>query len=106
MTVPTAPVAALTLVLGFLVAEVTGVRALGGVLLLAGLALCAAQWRARLGWGRTAALAAAFLLAFAGSHVMARTIGAWPAVFVAAAATFVAVWAVDRDRVVAGSRAE
>jgi hypothetical protein len=37
---------------------------------------------------------------------MARTIGAWPAVFVAAAATFVAVWAVDRDRVVAGSRAE
>jgi hypothetical protein len=47
-----------------------------------------------------------FLLAFAGSHLLARAIGAWPAVLVAAAGTFVVVAAVDRDRSLAASRAE
>jgi hypothetical protein len=106
MVVPTPPVAAGSLVLGFLVAELTGVRALGGVVLLAGLAFCVHRWRARLGWGRTTALAVVFLLAFAGSHLLARAIGAWPAVLVAAAGTFVVVAAVDRDRSLAASRAE
>lgn len=106
MTVWTAPVAALALVLGFLVAETTGVRALGGIVLLAGLGVCVARWRSRLGWGRTAGLAATFLLAFAGSHLLARAIGAWPAVLTAAAVTFVVVLAVDRDGAVVRSRAE
>jgi hypothetical protein len=106
MTTPTAPVAALALVLGFLVAEVTGVRALGGLVLVAGLGVCLAQWWVRLGQGRAIALSAVFLLAFAGSHGLARAIGAWPAVFAAAAATFLVVWLVDRDRATAGSRTE
>jgi hypothetical protein len=106
MTLPTAAVAALALVLGFLVAQTSGIRALGGLVLLAGLGVCVLQWQARLGRGRAAALAAVFLLAFAGSHLLARAIGAWPSVLVAAAGTFVVVWAVDRGSAVAAARAE
>jgi hypothetical protein len=104
MTFPTPPVTSLTLVLGFLVAQATGVRVLGGLVLLAGLAVCVASWQVRLGWGRTVALAAVFLAAFVGSHVLARAIGAWPAVFTVAAVTFLVVWAVDR-RAAVGPRA-
>ena len=39
-SIPTAVIAALTLVVGFAVADLTGVRALGGVVLVAGVAWC------------------------------------------------------------------
>lgn len=104
MTSPTAPVAGLALVVGFVVAETTGVRMLGGLVLLAGLAACAVMWRSRLGWGSAITLSTVFLAAFVGSHLLARAIGAWPAVLTAAAVTFLAVWAVDRGRAAAASR--
>ena len=87
------PVAAGSLVLGFGVAQASGVRALGGVVLAAGAGWCALRWRRSAGTGRTAALVLVYVGAFAGSHVIAGTVGAWPAVLLAAGVTGVAAWA-------------
>jgi hypothetical protein len=77
-------------VAGFGVAELTDVRALGGVVLLAGGAVCA--WRALplIGAWRTAALLGTALALFGVSHPLGHAIGAWPAVFVSAAAVALA----------------
>jgi hypothetical protein len=88
------PVAAGSLVLGFAVAQATGVRPLGGVVLVAGAAWCAAQWRRRVGTGRAVALVVLYLAAFAGSHGLAHVIGAWPSVAVVAAVAGAATYAV------------
>ena len=56
----TAPVAAASLVLGFAVAQATGVRALGGLVLVAGAAWCAVRWRASAGTGAAVALVVAY----------------------------------------------
>jgi thiol:disulfide interchange protein len=82
---PTWPVAAGSLVLGFAVAQATGVRALGGIVLLAGAGWCALRWREKVGTGRAAGLVGLYLAAFAGSHVLAHGIGAWPSVAVVTA---------------------
>lgn len=76
----TAPVAAFSLVLGFAVADVTGVRPLGGIVLAAALIWCGLQWRATVGWGRAIGLAVLYLAGFALSHVLGDAIGAWPSV--------------------------
>jgi thiol:disulfide interchange protein len=90
---PTWPVAAASLAAGFGVAQVTGVRPLGGVVLLAGAGWCAVRWRERAGMPRTAALLGVYLAAFVGSHVLGHAIGAWPAVAVVAAITAGAAYA-------------
>jgi hypothetical protein len=82
---PTWPVASGSLLLGFAVAQATGVRPLGGVVLVAGAGWCALRWRRTVGTARTVALVGAYLAAFAGSHVIADTVGTWPAVLLAAA---------------------
>jgi hypothetical protein len=79
------PVASGSLLLGFAVAQATGVRPLGGVVLVAGAGWCALRWRRAVGTARTVALVAVYLAAFAGSHAIADTVGAWPAVLLAAA---------------------
>lgn len=86
---PTAPVAALALVLGFGVAELTGVRAVGGAVMLLGLVVCARLWFVRVGAARAVALTALFLGLFVVAHLLARVTGAWSAVLLAAAAAFV-----------------
>lgn len=73
---------------GFGVAEVTDVRALGGLVLLGGGAVCAKLALPVAGRGRTALLLAIALALFVVSHPLGRAIGAWPAVFVSAAALF------------------
>lgn len=83
--VPTAVLAAGTLVLGFAVGEVTGVRALGGVVLLLGVAWCAARSVRAAGALRVGAVVALGAVCFVGSHVLADGIGAWPSVVLAAA---------------------
>lgn len=93
---PTWPVAGGSFVLGFAVGEATGVRALGGLVLLAGAGWCAVRWRRRLGTGPTIALLAVCLAAFVGSHLVADTLGKWGAVFVAAAAAAGIVAAAER----------
>ncbi|MFX0591858.1 hypothetical protein [Melissospora conviva] len=78
--VRTAPLAALGLVGGFLVARETGVRPLGGAVLgLAGL-YAGRTWLGKTGPAGTAALSAIYLGGFGASHPLAKKIGAWPAV--------------------------
>ena len=91
---PTWPVAAGSLVLGFAVAQATGVRPLGGVVLAAGCGWCALRWRERAGGGRAAGLVALYLAAFAGSHVLAHSIGAWPSVALVSAVVAAGTYAV------------
>jgi hypothetical protein len=100
----TAPIAAAGLVAGFAVAVASGSRPLGGVV-LAGCGLaCIAVWLRRDGRRITIQLTAAGLLAFAISHVLGLLIGAWPSVFVVAAATAALCWRLSDSRWVRLSR--
>jgi hypothetical protein len=74
----------MTFLLGFAVADVTGIRALGGLVLLAGGYLCARAALPVVGRGRTAVLLGAALVLFVVSHLLGHAIGAWPAVLVTA----------------------
>lgn len=84
-TLPSSLVAALSLVVGYAVAAGTGVRSLGGLVLLVGLAGCWVLWRDRAGTTTAVTLVVAFGVAFAASHLLALVIGAWPSVLVVAA---------------------
>jgi hypothetical protein len=91
--IPTAPVAAGTLIVGYAVAVSTGSRPLGGVVLLIGGLWCARVWVRRHGPRTALKLVGVGLFAFVGSHLLALAIGAWPAVLVLAAGMAVAAWA-------------
>ncbi len=96
--VPTAPLAAGSLIAGYAVASSSGSRPLGGVVLAAGGLWCLREW-ARRNDARTAAtLGCAGLAAFAGSHVLAHAVGAWPAVLAVSAAMGAATWALADAR--------
>ena len=85
MRIRIAALAALTLVLGFAVASVTGNRALGGIVLVLGGAVCA-WWMWRLaGPVRTTVALVGVGVLFVVSHPLGRVVGAWPAVFIVAA---------------------
>lgn len=90
---PTWPVASGSLVVGFAVAEATGIRPLGGIVMVAAVAWCARRWLAAAGSGRTIALVLVYVASFGVSHVIADTLSAWPSVLVAAGVTGLAVWA-------------
>ncbi len=97
--VPTWPVAAGSLVLGFAVAQASGERALGAIVLLAAVAWCVVRWRALAGVFAALALAVLYAAAFAASHVLADALGTWGAVLAVAAAVGTAAWVVaDRPR--------
>ena len=87
------PVASGSLLLGFAVAQATGIRPLGGLVLVAGCAWCALRWLRAAGPARTGVLVVVYLGAFVLSHVVADTLGAWPSVLLAAAVTGLAVYA-------------
>ena len=91
-TLPTWPVAGSALIAGFGVAQATGVRPLGGLVLLAGGAWCARRWLDEAGAARAGGLVALMIGAFVASHILAKGIGAWPAVLVAASLTAAAAW--------------
>jgi hypothetical protein len=96
--VPSAVVAATGLVGGYGVARWTKKRQLGGaVLAVAGVA-AAQQWRAQAGGKAAGALTAAYVAAFAGSHPLAKKVGAWPSVLGVAGAVALASWAVADRR--------
>ncbi len=93
-------VAAATFFAGFGVAELTGVRAIGGLVLLAGGAWCGRAALSITGPRRAIALLAIALALFVISHPLGRVIGAWPAVAVSAALVACAAGALlDRPRV-------
>ena len=89
-------VAALSLVAAFAVAQWSGVRVSGLMVLVAGGAWCA--MRLLRGWGgpRTAVVAVTYTAAFVLSHPLGTVIGAWPAVFIVAIATAAVAYAVMR----------
>ena len=89
---PTAPVAAASLIAGYAVAVGTGSRPLGGLVLAAGGLWCIREWRRRNDTRTAVILGCSGLAAFVLSHVLALAIGAWPAVLVAAAAIALAAW--------------
>lgn len=76
---PSSLLVAVGLTVGFAVAQGTGIRALGGALLL-GTGLAAARlWVQRRGWAVAAGLALVYLAAFVLSHVLTLGLGvpAW-----------------------------
>ena len=87
------PVASGSLLLGFAVAQLTGVRALGGIVLVAGCAWCALRWLRAAGAPRTAVLVILYVGGFVLSHVIADALGAWPSVLLVAAVVGVAAYA-------------
>lgn len=89
---PTAPVAAGALIVGYAVAAGTGSRPLGGVVLAAGGLWCIWVWRRRRGARTALVLAGVGLAAFVASHLLALAIGAWPSVLLVAAATGATTW--------------
>jgi hypothetical protein len=76
--------AAASFVAGFGAAELTGVRAIGGIVLLAGGAWCARAALRVAGPAATAALVGIALALFVASHPLGHAIGAWPAVALSA----------------------
>lgn len=96
---PTWPVASGSLVLGFAVASATGVRPLGGLVLVAAAAWCARRWWSAAGLPTALALLMVYAAAFALSHVIADATGTWPAVVIVATVAGVAAWGLaDRRR--------
>jgi hypothetical protein len=93
---PAAAAAAGGLVGGFAVARWTKKRQLGGAALLAAGSVAAWQWHRASGTKATVGLSAAYVAAFAGSHPLAKRIGAWPAVFSVAGGVAAASYAVTR----------
>ncbi len=89
---PTAPVAAGTLIAGYAVAVTSGSRPLGGVVLLIGGAWCARAWSTRHDRRTALTLTAVGLFAFIVSHVLAPAIGAWPSVLLVSAFAGAVVW--------------
>ncbi|CAM5234578.1 hypothetical protein [Streptomyces hirsutus] len=96
--VPGSVLAASGLVGGYGVARWTRKRPLGGVVLAVAGAAAAREWRERAGGKAAGALSVAYVAAFAGSHPLAKKVGAWPAVFGVAGAVALASWAVADRR--------
>lgn len=98
-SLPTWPLAAGALLLGFAAAELTGVRAVGGVVLFLGGLACGLRWRVLVGLPRAVALVATFLIGFALAHPLGHAIGSWPAVVLVAAVVGAIAWRVaDRPQ--------
>jgi hypothetical protein len=89
---PTAPLAAAALIVGYAVAAVSGSRPLGGLVLIAAAIPCMRTWTLRRGPRTATALTGIGLAALILSHLVALATGAWPAVLLSAAVMGVAAW--------------
>lgn len=94
----TAPIAAAGFILGFAVADITGSRPAGGLVLLAFGLACISIWLRRDGGRVAGTLTAVAFVAFVLSHVIGLVIGAWPAVLVTSAAVAATCWRVSDAR--------
>ena len=99
INLPTAPVLATGLVGGFALAERTGVRPLGGAVMLAANVVAARQWYAVGGAPLVAGLTAGSWTAMGVSHPLAKKVGTWPSVLGVTAVAAGAAWTLaDRRR--------
>lgn len=98
MKIPTAPIVALGLLGGYLVARETEIRPLGGAVLAAAGIAAGQQWMRTSGPVGTGVLTAVYLGGFGASHPLAKKIGAWPAVASAAALSAASSWAISDRR--------
>jgi hypothetical protein len=105
--IPTAPIAAGSLIAGYATAvSSSGSRPLGGAVLLAGGAVCVRLWTRRNGVPTAVRLASFAAAAFIGSHLLAAAVGAWPAVLIVSAATAAAAWRMSDSRSAAAAPSE
>ncbi|AXE26520.1 hypothetical protein SUDANB120_02344 [Streptomyces sp. enrichment culture] len=93
--VPSAAMAAAGLVGGYAAARWSGKRPLGGVVLGAAGLAAGREWHRSGGVPAAAGLGALYVAGFAGAHPLAKKVGAWPAVFGAAAVVSTAAWLVS-----------
>ncbi|MHB1594333.1 MAG: hypothetical protein ACYCO9_20755 [Streptosporangiaceae bacterium] len=84
---PPSAVAAAGLVGGFLVAQKTGRREVGGAVFAAAGLWCARDWYRTSGAAAAASLGALYVAAMGGSHPLAKKIGTWPSVLAVTATT-------------------
>jgi hypothetical protein len=91
-SLPTAPIAGGSLILGYAVAAGSGSRPLGGLILLAGGIPCVWAWTLHRGPRTAAALTGVGLAVLAASHLLALAIGAWPSVLLSAGVMGTATW--------------
>lgn len=87
MAIPTAPIAASSLIGGYLVARETKVRPLGGAVLAGAGAYLTKRWAQEAGRPTAGLLLATYLGGFGASHPLAKKIGPWPSVLAVAAAS-------------------
>ena len=90
--------AALTLIIGFAVASLTGNRALGGIVLVIGGAVCAWLWWRLAGPWRAAICVAIAGVAFVVSHPLGALLSSWGSVVLVSAVTAGATYALTRSR--------
>ncbi len=89
---PSAPLAAGSLIASYAVVAASGSRPLGGAVLAAGGLSCIAIWTRRHGPRTAAQLGGVGFAAFVASHALALAVGPWPAVLIVAGATAAATW--------------
>lgn len=90
--------AAVTLIIGFAVASLTGNRAFGGLVLIIGGAICAWLWWRLAGPWRAAACVAIAGVAFVVSHPLGAVLTSWGAVVLVSVATAGAAYALTGPR--------
>jgi len=83
----TAPMAAGSLIGGYLVARETNVRPLGGAVLAVAALYLSARWRRDAGPRTAGVLLTTYVAGFGLSHPLAKRIGAWPSVLSVATAS-------------------
>lgn len=86
------------MLIGFAAAQATDMRWLGGLIVLAGAAWCVArEWR-RTPWWRLALLLVTGAGCFVLAHLLADSLGPWPAVLVSALALGTATYLLVANR--------
>ena len=90
--------AAVTLIVGFAVASLTGNRALGGIVLVIGGAACAWMWWRIAGPLRALICVAIAGVAFVVSHPLGAILTSWGAVLLVSAVTAAAAYALTGPR--------
>ncbi|MDI3386922.1 hypothetical protein QIS99_12020 [Streptomyces sp. B-S-A8] len=88
------PTAATGLLAGYATARWTKKRPLGGAVLAVAGAVAARQWQQQAGGKVAAALTGAYVAGFGAAHPLAKKVGAWPAVGIAAGGVALASWVV------------